>query len=74
MDYKPEAVLTLTNFGGISIMIDPEDDDYLYYKWYFHEPERAKVYYVEQGDADAIPMFKMNDSDTEFNIMDFIII
>ena len=74
MEYKPDAVLGLSNFGGISIMIDPEDDNYLYYQWYLDEPERAEIYYDEQGDADPIPMFKMNDSEEEFSIMDFMIL
>lgn len=53
IDYVAQAVLGLSNFGGISIMTDPLDSDYLYYQWYEEEPVRTQLYHVtcdETGD------------------------
>lgn len=41
--FVPQATLPLSNFGGISIMTDPENDNWIYYKWYNDKPVRAEL-------------------------------
>lgn len=59
--YKPEAVLGLSNHGGVSIMLDKEDPDYLYYQWYEEEPVRTLIIYRdldEMGNMEACFMIE----------------
>ena len=41
MKFKAEASLSLTNYGGIEIMLD-EDNEIVYYRWNFGTPEEVK--------------------------------
>ena len=70
VEYKAQAVLGLSNFGGISIMLDPEDNDYLYYQWYDEEPVRAEIHYTEMGE-DLVPVFSVG-TDEVYRLDEFM--
>ena len=48
-NFKAQAVLTMSNLGGISIMLNNEGDG-VRYKWYDKKPSRwCKIYYTQSG-------------------------
>ena len=51
MEFETQAVLGMSNFGGIAIMLDPYNQDYLHYKWYENAPERAEIYQDYEDDT-----------------------
>lgn len=60
LKYQPQAVLSMSNFGGISIMTDPEDGDYLYYQYYEDEPVLTKVLWDLERE-ESRPYFKIEE-------------
>lgn len=61
IEYKAEAVLGLSNFGGLSIMLDPESSDHLYYQYYDSAPEKTEIYYMIDEYGTDIAVFEMDD-------------
>lgn len=48
--FKPDAVMPLSNHGGISIMLTEHRT--IIYKWYDNRPSReCKLYYLKSGHA-----------------------
>ena len=74
VEYEAQAVLVLSNFGGVSIMLDPEDSDYLYYKWYDDEPVRAEIYYTEMEEEEDLVLVFNVGTDEVYRIDEFTII
>ena len=48
-NFKEQAFLTMSNLGGISIMLN-ESGDAVRYQWYDKKPSRwCKIYYTQNG-------------------------
>ena len=48
-NFKEQAFLTMSNLGGISIMLN-ESGDAVRYQWYDKKPSRwCKIYYTQTG-------------------------
>lgn len=64
--FKPQAVLGLTNSGGIAIQID-NSNDMVRYQWFNDKPSRWQfIKYNKEGE----PFFRVRN--TRYLIKDFI--